>query len=125
MVLSADSANGAVVADAIGIAPDWAGSGGQSQVEPEPSYQSAVQNSGYRTTPDVSFDASDTSGVFVCYNGALYYDFAGTSLASPSWAGLIAIVNQGLAADGGTSLNSPDNPTQTLQDPVQSARRRF
>jgi autotransporter-associated beta strand protein len=116
VVLSAASANGTVAADAVGIVADWAGSGGQSQVEPEPSYQLAVQDSGFRTTPDVSFDASGSSGVFICDNGSFDYDVGGTSLASPSWAGLIAIVNQGLVANGGTTLNSGGNPTQTLQD---------
>jgi hypothetical protein len=38
----------------------------------------------------------------------------GTSLGSPCWAGLIAIANQGLVADGDTTLNSTTNPTQTL-----------
>ena len=114
VVLSAASANGEVVADAIGIAADSAGGGGQSQVEPEPSYQLAVQNSGYRTAPDVSCDASGNSGVFVFYNGNLY-DVWGTSLATPCWAALIAIANQGLVADGGTTLNSSANPTHTLQ----------
>ena len=63
VVLSANSANGTVVADAVGIAPAWATGGGQSQYESEPSYQLAVQSTGYRTTPDVSFDGSNNSGV--------------------------------------------------------------
>jgi hypothetical protein len=115
VVLSANSANGTVVADAVGIAPSWSTGGGQSQYESEPSYQLAVQSTGYRTTPDVSFDGSDQSGAIIYQNGGNLYDNFGTSLASPCWAGLIAIVDQGRAAQGGTSLNSVADPMQTLQ----------
>ena len=115
VVLNANTANGSVVADAIGVAPAWASSGGPSQFEPEPSYQLPFQNTGYRTTPDVSFDASENSGVTCYENGAISYNNCGTSLACPCWAGLIAIANQGLVAEGGTTLNSTTNPQQTLQ----------
>ncbi len=115
VVLSASSANGSVVADAVGITPAWATGGGESQVEPEPTYQIGVQNTGYRTNPDVSFDGSDESGVTCVQYGQLEYDYDGTSLATPCWAGLMAIVNQGRLADGGASLNIPSDPTQALQ----------
>ncbi len=115
VVLSANSANGTVVADAIGIAPAWATGGGQSQYESEPSYQLGVQSTGYRTSPDVSFDGSDSSGVTVYQNGGLGFDYFGTSLSSPCWAGLIAIADQGRVANGGTSFNSTANQQQTLQ----------
>ncbi len=39
------------------------------------------------------------------------FQVAGTSLAAPCWAGLIAIANQGRVAAGGTTL---DGPSQTL-----------
>jgi hypothetical protein len=113
VVLNAGSANGAVVADAVGIAQAWATGGGQSMYEPEPTYQLPVQNTGYRTTPDVSFDGSVSSGV-TFYEGGIRYDIAGTSLSSPCWAGLIAIANQGRLAAGGASFNSPANPMQAL-----------
>jgi subtilase family serine protease len=113
--LDANTADGTVVADAVGIAPSWASGGGQSLYESEPSYQLPFQSTGYRTTPDVSFDASQNSGVTVFQDGGLAYDYFGTSLSSPCWAGLIAIANQGRVASGGTTLNSPANPMQTLQ----------
>ena len=65
VVLSSNSANGNVVADTIGIAEAWASGGGENTYEAEPSYQRSVQNTGFRTIPDVSFDGSDTSGVLV------------------------------------------------------------
>jgi hypothetical protein len=122
VVLKAHSANGTVVADAIGAAPAWASTGGPSQFETEPSYQRSFQHTGKRTTPDVSFDASDNSGVTVFYtpfndpaNAGLGYGDFGTSLSSPCWAGLIAVANQGRVSLGAPTLNSTANPMQTLQ----------
>ncbi len=115
VVLNANSANGAVVADAIGAAQAWASTGGPTRFESEPSYQLPFQSTGLRTTPDVSFDASQNSGVDCYQNGGLGYGYFGTSLSSPCWAGLIAIANQGRVAAGGAPLNSPSNPIQTLQ----------
>jgi hypothetical protein len=99
----------------------WSGStGGTSNLESEPVYQDGVQSTGFRTSPDVSFDASTNSPAWI-YDS---YDFqangpdtgswiayGGTSLACPCWAGLIAIVDQGRALQGEGSL---DGPTQTL-----------
>ena len=97
---------------------DWTSSGsGQSSYESKPSYQSSVQTSNFRQIPDVVFDANPNTGVAVydSYNGNVtggpWFQFGGTSLASPSWAGLIAIADQLRAAQGLASL---DGPTQTL-----------
>jgi len=95
----------------------WPGSGGgTSTFETEPVYQVGVQNTGRRTIPDVSFDANPNTGVDVydSYNGtsALPWEqVGGTSLAAPSWAGLIAIANQGRVAAGEATLNGA---SQTL-----------
>jgi subtilase family serine protease len=115
IVLSSDSANGTVDADAIGISRASASGGGQSRYEPEPSYQTKFQRTGSRTIPDVSFDGSNLSGVTDFQNGMLRFDNSGTSLSSPCWAGLIAIVNQGRVAKGRSTLNSTANPSQALQ----------
>ncbi len=123
VVLNANSADGTVVADAIGIAPAWASGGGASLYESQPAYQSGVvpasmsnlNGSAMRTTPDVSFDASLSSAANFYFNGSVYYGAEGTSLATPCWAGLIAIANQGRVAAGGMTLNNSTNPQQTLQ----------
>jgi subtilase family serine protease len=115
VVVSANSAKGTVVADAIGVAPALATGGGPSLFEPEPSYQRNDQSTGYRTTPDVSFDASDLSGVTVYRDGSLRYGAYGTSLSAPCWAGLIAIADQGRVARGEKTLDSVADPRQTLQ----------
>ncbi len=116
VVLYAGSSKpGTVVADAIGVAPAWASSGGQSQFEPKPSYQESVQESTQREIPDVSFDGSTESGVTCYEQGKLTNHHAGTSIAAPCWAGLFAIANQGRVAAGGSTFNSTANPTQALE----------
>ncbi|MGC8642287.1 MAG: hypothetical protein ACP5XB_20690, partial [Isosphaeraceae bacterium] len=93
----------------------WSGSGGgASQFETEPACQQAVQNTGMRTIPDVSFDADPGTGVDVydSFDRANpWVQLGGTSLAAPCWAALIAIANQGRVAAGATTL---DGPSQTL-----------
>ncbi len=96
----------------------WSGSGGgTSSFETEPAYQNGAQSTGQRTIPDVAFDAAPNTGVAVydSYNNTNgsgpWEQVGGTSLAAPSWAGLIAIANQGRVAAGGTTLTGP---TQTL-----------
>jgi autotransporter-associated beta strand protein len=92
----------------------WSGScGGQDTNENEPSYQRGVQSSGYRETPDVASDADPGTGVSIYVNGALSsgYLTGGTSLATPCWAGVIAIVDQVRVSLGASTL---DGATQTL-----------
>jgi subtilase family serine protease len=88
--------------------------GGTSQYEPEPDYQSAVQNTGFRTTPDVAYDADPLTGfeIYVTVNGVSEKgSIGGTSAGAPQWAALFAIADQGRALNG---LDSLDGPSQTL-----------
>jgi len=95
--------------------------GGISLAEPQPGYQSIVtQSTTNRTVPDVAFDADPATGVWVLDTSQPptptnpnpgYFQVGGTSLGAPSWAGLIAIADQGRALIGLTSLNGA---TQTL-----------
>jgi len=95
----------------------WSDSGGgTSQYETEPAYQEGVQTTGFRTIPDVSFDADPSTGVAIYdsyNNGSLtpWVQVGGTSLSASCWAGLIAIADQARVAAGGTTL---DGPSQTL-----------
>src|SRR5208282_4837643 len=93
--------------------------GGISLYEPEPAYQQGVQSTGYRTTPDVSLVADPATGAWIAdpYNLDPSNPFeivGGTSLSAPAWAGLVALVNQGRANSGESSLNS-SSPTDTQQ----------
>lgn len=96
----------------------WNGSGGgYSWYEGEPGYQSRVQNSGWRTGPDVAYNADPNTGVYVYdsypqTDGSFgWFQVGGTSAAAPQWAGLIAIADQGRALAGKGSL---DGRNQTL-----------
>ncbi|HZZ42833.1 MAG TPA: SdrD B-like domain-containing protein [Tepidisphaeraceae bacterium] len=99
----------------------WSGSGGGiSQYESIPSYQSSIvtQTSTKRATPDVSALANPNTGVAILESSAGgigsaggWEQIGGTSLASPLWAGMMAIADQGRTLLGlGTLFGS----TQTL-----------
>ena len=102
------------------------GGGGLSDIEPEPSWQtsvvpSSIDPTGARALPDVSMDSgaaqeydvftSTLSGSSDSASAVGWLGDAGTSAASPIWAGLIAIADQGRALAGGTPLTGN---TQTL-----------
>jgi hypothetical protein len=95
----------------------WAGSGGGYSVyESEPSYQRGVQTTGLRTGPDVSYDANPSTGYYVydTMGASGWYDVGGTSAGAPQWAGLIAIANQGRAANGVATLNGVNSLIYSL-----------
>ena len=102
-----------------GIASEttWVSSGGgYSKRQGEPSYQYSVQGSGRRSTPDVAFNGDPNTGVQV-YQTSLatgqgsWEVVGGTSLGTPAWAAIVAIVDQGRALEGYGSL---DGYSQTL-----------
>jgi hypothetical protein len=90
-----------------------------SMYEGEAAYQRGVQNTGHRTTPDVSVVADPSTGVWVAdtydISGTNPFEIVGgTSLSAPIWAGLFALTNQGRAAAGKAPLNT-SGPTATLE----------
>lgn len=106
--------------DAAGIASGesaWALSGGGlSRHSRRPGYQKGVQSTGKRSTPDVAFVGDPATGGFVyatppSTGRGAWRVVGGTSLGAPAWAGIIAIVDQGLATLGRGSL---DGPSQAL-----------
>ncbi len=102
----------------------WNGSGGGvSGSIAQPAYQASVVPAatagGYRTVPDVSAIASNQTAVAIydSYNfGAAtpWVAVGGTSLATPVWAALTAVADQGRAAEGLPPLDSAANAQQTL-----------
>jgi subtilase family serine protease len=92
----------------------WSGSGGGvSQFETEPSYQAAVQTTGQRSVPDVSYDGDPSTGV-PTYNsnscaGCLtgWTQWGGTSIGAPQWAALFAIANSVRLKTAKTALTQP------------------
>jgi hypothetical protein len=123
--LLTDSA-GNYVGEAGNALANW-GTGNADQ----PPYQQNIVNAistKLRTTPDVSFDGEATS---TANSGTAEYDSFdlkinggsftaawtvanGTSLATPAWAALIAIADEGLALDNNQS--ALNGPTGTLPD---------
>ncbi len=85
------------------------GTGGVSMVEKEPAYQTGAQITGYRTGPDVAYDADPNTG-FAIYDtvndgyGTGWTELGGTSAGAPQWAALLAIADEGLAAAGKPAL---------------------
>jgi subtilase family serine protease len=95
----------------------WSGSrGGYSVLESEPAYQTSVQRTGRRSTPDVSMDADPNTGVAVVFitpasAQASWQLVGGTSLSAQLFAGVLALADQGRALAGAGTL---DGATQTL-----------
>ena len=74
----------------------WASSGGASSIYSKPLWQVApgVPADGLRDIPDVSLSASIHDGYLVMTQGGGLYAVGGTSAASPSFAGLMALIVQ-------------------------------
>ena len=98
----------------------WVGTNsGYSQLEVEPSFQRQVQGVGFRSSPDVTYDADPATGFAVFSTFAFGGWFSapgdngigGTSAGSPQWAALVAIANQGRVLNGKGTL---DGPNQTI-----------
>jgi hypothetical protein len=114
-----------VVADAVGFGPDDASGGGLSATDqPQPSFQNGlvihdgstvISSNGTRAYPDVAFDGDyinspvefyDQGSVIEGQSMTAIRSGAGTSLGAPAWAGLIAIVDQGLATVGHAPIST-------------------
>jgi subtilase family serine protease len=86
------------------VSPDVAwndGGGGRSIVFPRPSYQNSVRNvtGSHRGVPDISMDASCKSSVaiYASFSGdsaGHWSTICGTSLATPLFAGIVALADQ-------------------------------
>ena len=95
------------------------GGGGASEYEGQATFQYAVQRTGYRTTPDVSWDADPDTGVAVYDSLASdgssgWMRFGGTSAGAPQWAAVVAIADQGRALAGAAALDGATNTLPTL-----------
>ena len=80
--------------------------GGVSSLFDRPEWQRSVmadQDSDRRLTPDVSAVADPFTGVKIVFNRKQLVG-GGTSQSAPIWAGLAAVMNQYLIANGGRAL---------------------
>ncbi len=82
----------------------WASGGGASLVYAKPSWQAGpgVPADGKRDVPDVALSSAGHDGYLIFQNGELYV-VGGTSAASPSFAGVMALVVQNTAARQGNA----------------------
>ena len=91
-----------------------AGGGGRSAFFSKPDWQAAsgVPNDGARDVPDLSLDASaDHDGYLLCTNGSCVtgyrsnsgtlYVVGGTSVSTPEFAGIVALINQKMGSAQG------------------------
>lgn len=93
----------------------WASTGGISQVEAVPSWQSSLAVSPRptgRAVPDISFDAAQSTGALV-YNYGQIQQIGGTSLASPIFVGLWARLES-------ANSNSLGFPASSIYSAVKS-----
>ena len=79
-----------------------ASGGGVSVLYPKPAWQTGagVPSDGARDVPDVAMDASNDHDPYNVLTGGQWQHFGGTSVATPVFAGIVALLNQDLSANG-------------------------
>ena len=101
--------------------------GGVSSIEAEPAYQEGVQQTGFRTIPDVSLNADPNTGYPVydtTYNpvpGDPWEELGGTSASGPIWSALVAIIDQATRNPG---QSHPRRRQPASSRDLQHSRRR-
>jgi hypothetical protein len=98
----------------------WSGTGGGISVfEALPAYQSGVNIDGggtlhSRAVADVAFNADPNTGQYVVITppggSAGWYVYGGTSISSPQWAGVLALVNAARVFNGQSVLGDVHTP---------------
>lgn len=105
----------------------WAGGSGVSVVFPKPSWQTGpgVPNDGMRDMPDIAMAASaDHDGYYVYAGGSAGY-YGGTSVSTPVFAGVLALLNQYLTANGTLKQPGLGNVNPVLYSLAQTAPNTF
>ena len=83
-----------------------AGGGGASMYFPQPSWQTGiVPNDGWRHVPDISFNAGVYHDPYYVYCQGAGEEVGGTSAATPTMAGVVALLNQYLDQTGLGNIN--------------------
>ncbi len=113
---STNNANGASVQsyipemvwnDSVNDGTPSASGGGASILFPKPSWQtvSGVPGDNARHVPDLSLSASADHDGYEIYTGGSLQVYGGTSVSTPSFAGLVALLNQQLGSGGLGNIN--------------------
>jgi uncharacterized protein (TIGR03437 family) len=89
-----------------------ASGGGASVYFTKPSWQvgNGVPSDNARHVPDVSLAASPDHDGYLVYTGGSLQVYGGTSVPTPSFAGIAALINQYLVSNGGTAGLGNINP---------------
>ncbi len=86
--------------------------GGASIYFTKPSWQvgNGVPSDNARHVPDISFSGSNDHDPYQVFSGGSFQQFGGTSVPTPVFAGMLALLNQQLAAQGGSAGLGNINP---------------
>ncbi|MGA2879854.1 MAG: protease pro-enzyme activation domain-containing protein [Bryobacteraceae bacterium] len=102
-----------------------AGGGGTSIFFPKPVWQTGpgVPNDSFRHVPDLSIASSpDHDGYFVSTGGA-FQIYGGTSIAAPTMAGIVTLLNHYLVSSGAQKEAGLGNINPTLYRMAQNAQK--
>jgi len=104
-----------------------ASGGGASTVFSKPSWQTGpgVPSDNARHVPDVALSASADHDGYLVYTGGSQQVYGGTSAPTPSFAGIVAILNQYLVSSGAQSAPGLGNINPKLYALAQSAPGAF
>lgn len=104
-----------------------AGGGGPSVVFGKPDWQTGpgVPNDNARDVPDLSLPASPQHYAYIIYSGGSIVHVGGTSAASPSFAGVVALLNHYLVSNGLESQGGLGNINPMLYRLAQSTKDVF
>jgi uncharacterized protein (TIGR03437 family) len=99
-----------------------AGGGGASILFTKPSWQTGpgVPNDNARHVPDVSLSSSADHDGFLVYTGGSLQVYGGTSVASPSFAGMMALLSHYLVSSGAQASPGVGNVNPNLYSLAQT-----
>ena len=88
-----------------------AGGGGASTAFAQPSWQTGlgVPSNNARNVPDIALAASADHDGFLVYSGGQLAAYGGTSAGTPSFAGIVALLNQYLVSSGAQTTPGAGN----------------
>jgi uncharacterized protein (TIGR03437 family) len=100
-----------------------AGGGGVSSVFPKPIWQTGpgVPNDSFRHVPDLSIASSPDHDGYYVYTGGSLQIYGGTSIAAPTMAGIVTLLNQYLVSSGAQQQAGIANINPTLYRMAQSS----
>jgi len=101
--------------------------GGASTFYPKPAWQTGfgVPADGARDVPDVSLTASNVHDPYNVLAGGVWGTYGGTSISTPAFAGIVALLNQDLVANKVQSKPGVGNINPALYQLAQSVPSAF